>query len=190
MNMTNNERVGSIAAGGALVAAALLRSGFWRGILLGAGATLLLRGASGRCLLYHELGIDRRDLRQRDGVPGNDGLRIEHAVDIRCPASELYRFWRNLEQLPRILRHVESVEPTDEWHSHWVARGPFGPALEWDAEIVNERENALIAWQSIHGATLRNAGSVRFEPTYDGLTRLKVCLELQPIGGPAAIAVA
>jgi uncharacterized membrane protein len=190
MNMTDKERIGSATAGGLLVAASLSRTGFWRGLLMGAGLTLVLRGATGRCTFYHELGIDRRDDRHRDGVPGNDGLRIEHAVDIRCPARELYQFWRRLEQLPRILRHVEAVEPTDEWHSHWVARGPLGPPLEWDAEIINERENELIAWQSIHGASLRNAGSVRFEPTYEGLTRLKVCIELQPVGGPAAITLA
>jgi len=189
MNITNYERLGSAAAGISLIGAAFLRSGVMRGVLLGTGVTLLLRGASGRCPLYHELGIDRRDLRQRPGVPGNDGLRIEHSVDVRCPAREMYQFWRRVEQLPRILRHVESVEPTDEWHSHWVARGPLGPALEWDAEIINEHENELIAWQSIHGASLRNAGSVRFAPTYEGLTRIKVCLELLPIGGPAVLAL-
>jgi uncharacterized membrane protein len=189
MNVTDSERIASAVAGGLVMSLALFRSGLWRGLLLGAGATLLLRGATGRCVLYHELGIDRRDRRQRDGVPGNEGLRIEHAVDVRCPARELYQFWRRLEQLPRILRHVESVEPTDQWHSHWVARGPLGPPLEWDAEIINEREGELIAWQSVHGAGLQNAGSVRFEPTYEGLTRLKVCIELQPVGGAVAIAL-
>jgi uncharacterized membrane protein len=190
MNMTETERIASALVGGLVMSLAVLRSGFWRGILLGAGASLVLRGATGRSLVYHELGIDRRDRRQRDGVPGNEGLRIEHAVDIRCPAKELYQFWRRLEQLPRILRHVESVEPIDQWHSHWVARGPLGPPLEWNAEIINEREGEIIAWQSVHGASLQNAGSVRFDSTYEGFTRLKVCIELQPIGGPATLALA
>src|SRR5580698_2126549 len=142
-NLGPKERFGSLLGGGALFAAGLLRRGPARALLLGAGAGFLFRGATGHCPLYHQLGINRLDRRQRDGVPGNQGLRIEYAVEVQCPAPELYQFWRNLDQLPRILRHVESVEALDAWHSHWVARGPLGPALEWDAEIINERENEL-----------------------------------------------
>ena len=189
MNLNGKERIGSLLAGTALVAAGLLRSGATRWALLGSGTGLLLRGVTGRCALYNALGIDRRDDRFRDGVPGNQGLRIEHKVEVHCPAPELYQFWRQIDQLPRILRHVESVEAIDEWHSHWIARGPLGPPLEWDAEIINEHENELIAWQSVHGASLKNAGSVRFEEISPGLTRVKVCLELQPVGGVAALAL-
>jgi uncharacterized membrane protein len=190
MNLRNQERIGSILAGGTLMAVALGRSRSSRWVLFGIGAGLVLRGATGHCALYEQLGIDRRDRRERDGVPGNQGLRIEHAVEVACPAPELYQFWRNVGQLPRILRHVESVQPIDEWHSHWVARGPLGPPLEWDAEIINERENELIAWQSVHGASLKNAGTVRFEALAPNLTRVRVCLELQPVGGTALLTLA
>ncbi|MEI9896188.1 MAG: YgaP-like transmembrane domain [Chthoniobacter sp.] len=190
LNLGPTERLGSIVAGSALAAAGLLRRGPARALLVGAGAGLLLRGATGHCALYRQLGIDRFDRRQRDGVPGNRGLKIEYAVEVRCPAPELYQFWRNIEQLPRILRHVETVEAVDAWHSHWVARGPLGPALEWDAEIINEHENELIAWQSMHGANLQNAGSVRFEAISDSVTYVKVCIELLPVGGTAALALA
>ena len=188
-NVGGRERLGSLLAGTALVATALFRPGSQRPLLLGVGTALILRAASGHCSLYQALGIDRCDRRSRDGVPGNDGVRIEHTVEVVCPAADLYQFWRRVEQLPRILRHVESVEPMDEWHSHWVARGPLGPALEWDAEIINEHENQLIAWQSVHGADLKNAGSVRFEPINEEVTRMKVCLELLPVGGMAALAL-
>jgi uncharacterized membrane protein len=190
MNLGPKERLASILAGGTLTAAGLMRRGPSRALLLGAGAGFLFRGVTGHCPVYHQLGIDHLDQRQRDGVPGNRGLKIEYAVEVQCPAPELYQFWRNIEQLPRILRHVESVEPLDAWHSHWVARGPLGPPLEWDAEIINEHENELIAWQSVHGADLQNAGSVRFEPLSDTVTYVKVCLELQPVGGTAALALA
>jgi len=189
-NVDRNERIGSLLAGAALAGAALFRSGSQRWLLLGAGAGLLLRGVTGHCPLYQQLGVNHCDHRERDGVPGNDGVRIEHTVEVFCPAADLYQFWRQVDQLPRILRHVESVEAIDEWHSHWVARGPLGPALEWDAEIINERENQLIAWQSVHGASLKNAGSVRFEPVNDEVTRMKVCLELLPVGGTAVLALA
>jgi uncharacterized membrane protein len=190
MNLGFAERLVSTLGGGALLAAAVLRRGPARALLLGGGLALLLRGSSGHCPLYRLLGIDRLDHRQRDGVPGNQGLRIEYGVEVLCPAPVLYTFWRTVEQLPRILRHVESVEPLDAWHSHWVARGPVGPPLEWNAEIINERENELIAWQSVHGARLQNAGSVRFEALSESATYVKVCLELQPVGGAAALAVA
>lgn len=186
-NVGDMERIGSLLAGGALIAVSLLGRKTPRWGLLGAGVGLLLRGSTGYCSLYQALGIDGRDRRHRDGVPGNGGVRIEHTVDIHCPAAELYQFWRRVDQLPSILRHVESVVALDEWHSHWKARGPLGPALEWDAEIINERENQLIAWQSVHGASLKNAGSVRFDPINEEATRLKVCLELQPVGGTAAL---
>jgi uncharacterized membrane protein len=189
MNVGLKERIGSLLAGGALVAAGMMRRGPSRALLLGAGVGFFFRGATGHCPIYQQLGIDRLDQRQRDGVPGNQGLRIEYAVDVQCPAPELYQFWRNIEQLPRILRHVESVEALDAWHSHWVARGPLGPALEWNAEIINEHENELIAWQSVHGASLQNAGSVRFDRLSDTATYVKVCIELQPIGGKAALAL-
>ena len=189
-NVGPKERVGSLVAGSALIASAFFRPSGQRWMLLGAGAALVMRGATGYCSLYHALGVDQCDRRLRDGVPGNGGVRIEHTIDIHCPAADLYQFWRQVDQLPRILRHVESVRAVDEWHSHWVARGPLGPALEWDAEIINEHDNELIAWQSVHGADLKNAGSVRFETINEELTRMKVCLELQPIGGTAALALA
>jgi uncharacterized membrane protein len=189
-NVGSKERAGSLLAGSALIATGLFRPSAQRWMLVGAGAALVIRGATGYCSLYHALGVNYRDRRQRDGVPGNEGVRIEHTVDIHCPAADLYQFWRRVDQLPKILRHVESVRAVDEWHSHWVARGPLGPALEWDAEIINEHDNELIAWQSVHGADLKNAGSVRFETIDDELTRMKVCLELLPVGGTAAIALA
>jgi uncharacterized membrane protein len=189
-NVGPKERMGSLVAGSALIASAFFRPSAQRWMFLGAGAALVIRGATGYSPVYQMLGIDHDDRRQRDGVPGNEGVRIEHTVDIYCPAADLYQFWRRVDQLPRILRHVESVRAVDEWHSHWVARGPLGPALEWDAEIINEHENQLIAWQSVHGADLKNAGSVRFEPLTDELTRMKVCLELQPVGGTAALTLA
>lgn len=189
-NVGDKERIGAVFAGGALVVAGIFRSGSARWGLIGAGTALFVRGATGFCSLYRALGIDGRDRRERDGVPGNGGVRIEHTVEVHCPAADLYQFWRQIDQLPRILRHVESVEAIDEWHSHWVAQGPLGPPMEWDAEIINERENELIAWQSVHGADLKNAGSVRFESLSDDITRMKVCLELQPIGGSAALALA
>lgn len=117
------------------------------------------------------------------GVESGHGAKIEHSVDIHCPAQELYLFWGKLDQLSRILRHVETVEQIDGTHSHWVVRGPFGQQFEWDAEIINEREGELISWRSLSGATVPNAGSVRFEDLGNRMTRLNVTMEFDPPAG-------
>ncbi|TMC89174.1 MAG: SRPBCC family protein, partial [Chloroflexi bacterium] len=102
-----------------------------------------------------------------------------------------YRFWRNFENLPRFMEHLKSVTVIDNKHSHWVARAPAGTSVEWDAEIINERENELIAWRSVGDATIGNAGSVHFTPAPGGRgTEVKVVLEYDPPAGRAGVIMA
>ena len=65
---------------------------------------------------------------------------------------ELYDFWKNFENLPRFMAHLKDVKKIDERRSHWVAKAPAGMSAEWDAEIINDEPNALIAWRSLGGA--------------------------------------
>jgi uncharacterized membrane protein len=188
MNLPDAERVVSGAVGFGLVAAGLARSGVFRWGLLLAGGALLRRAYSGHCPVYQHLDMDRRH--DRSGVPGNRGTRVEASVEINCPAGTLFRFWRNLEQLPRVMRHVKCVERRGAKRSHWKVAGPLGRTLEWDAEIINEEEDHLIAWQSLPGASVRNAGSVWFEPTSGSGTRVKVAFEFDPPAGSLGVAVA
>ena len=74
------------------------------------------------------------------------------------------RFWHNFENLPRFMRHLESVTVIGERRSHWKAKAPAGKTVEWDAETTEDRPNELIAWRSTAGADVDNAGTVRFEP--------------------------
>lgn len=181
MNVPERERLVSGVLGAGLLGFAVTRHGPGRWLACLAGAALLHRSWSGRCKVYEALELDRRhDTR---GVPGNRGIRVEESIDIRCPASALYRFWRDLEQLPRVMRHVDSVKVTSARRSHWKVRGPAGHELEWDAEIINDDEDRLIAWQSLPGASVRNAGSVRFEPVEGQMTRVKVVFEFDPPAG-------
>jgi uncharacterized membrane protein len=85
-------------------------------------------------------------------------------ITVQRPAADLYRFWRRLENLPQVMRHLKYVEAVDEQHSHWKAEGAFGADVEWDAEILNERENEMIAWRSLPGGDVDTAGSIRFKP--------------------------
>jgi uncharacterized membrane protein len=89
------------------------------------------------------------------------------------------------------MNHLESVTTTTGGRSHWIAKAPAGTTVEWDAEVYNEKENELIAWRSLDGADVDNAGSVRFEPaTGDGGTTVRVTLRYDPPGGAIGSMVA
>ena len=102
------------------------------------------------------------------------GIKVEHAVTIDRLPEDLYRFWRNIENLPTFMTHLESVRTLNDGRSHWVVKAPAGKTVEWDAEIHNEIENELIAWRSLESADIHNAGSVRFRRLPNGQTEVKL----------------
>lgn len=110
-------------------------------------------------------------------------VTTHQAITIGRPAEELYRFWRDFRNLPRIMSHLEAVEVTGEKTSHWKAKAPAGMTVEWDVEITEERPNERIAWRST-GGHVDNAGSVRFVPAPGGRgTEVRVELHYRPPGG-------
>jgi uncharacterized membrane protein len=115
---------------------------------------------------------------------------VEQTVRVARPAEELYRFWRDLENLPRFMDHLESVRALDELRSHWAARGPAGTRVEWDAEIHNDVPGQLLAWRSLPGSEVDHAGSVHFEPESDDYTLVRVVLRYDPPAGKVGAAVA
>ena len=168
----------------------------WGGILAGAGLALFgltRRSRTGLAFAAAGGGLIASALVRTTQRAAPDGGRIEveRTVTINRPAEELYRYWRDLANLPRIMQHLESVTPLDERRSHWVAKGPLGRTVEWDAEIVEERPNELIAWRSLPGASVPNTGAVRFAPAPgDRGTEVKVTLAYDPPAGPAGAAAA
>ncbi len=117
--------------------------------------------------------------------------RVVRTVTVNRPADELYRFWRDLENLPRVMPHLESVEVRGGGTSHWVASGPLGSRVEWDAEIVEDRPNELVAWRSVEGSDVRHAGSVRFEPAPGNRgTEVMVEMDYDVPGGPVGSVIA
>jgi len=124
-------------------------------------------------------------------VGRGQGIKVEESVTINRPVLEVYRFWRNFENLPRFMDHLESVAVIDETRSHWVAKGPVGTRVEWDAVIHNEVDDELIAWRSLPGSEVKNAGSVHFTPTVNGTgTDVRVVLSYEPPAGKLGAAVA
>lgn len=194
VNVGQTERWASALAGGALAIYGLTRR-TWGGVVLAlVGGTLIHRGSTGHCYLYGAMGVNTAGNENENplvSVPANRGIKVEKSVTINKSPAELYSFWRNFENLPRFMKHLESVRTTGEGRSHWVARAPAGKTVEWDAEIYNEKENELIAWRSLEGADVDNAGSVRFEPaTGERGTVVKVTLKYDPPGGALGAAIA
>lgn len=97
-------------------------------------------------------------------VDGEERASLRTGITINRPQDEVYRYWRDLEDLPRFMFHLQSVEATGDGRSHWVARGLAGRTVEWDAEIVEDVPNERIAWRSLEGAPIGNSGVVRFRP--------------------------
>ena len=121
---------------------------------------------------------------RRKSLRPGQGIRVDRSIVIHRSPDELYGAWRNLEWLGRQLTHVESVTEVDECQSRWRMVGPGGMAWEWDAEIVRDDPGRLIAWQSLPGSDVENAGSVHFTPVDDGAaTDVHVVLRYNPPGG-------
>lgn len=111
-------------------------------------------------------------------------ILTETAVTVNRPPAEAYRFWRDLENLPSFMAHLESVRVDDGNRSHWVARGPAGRSVEWDAEIVDDRPEELITWRSLPGTRVPNCGRVRLRPAPgDRGTEVRVELAYAPPAG-------
>lgn len=125
-------------------------------------------------------------LRKRTGV-----RRAWHSVTVNRPIEEVYVFWRSLENLPQFMLHLESVDVIDSRRSHWRAKAPAGQSVEWDAEIVEEKENEVLSWRSLPGATVPNAGTVRFKRAAGNRgTEVHVVVEYDIPGGALGSLVA
>jgi uncharacterized membrane protein len=183
-NVGNIERVASIVGGTVLVVVGLRRRSRAGLSLAASGAMLVVRGVSGWCALYRTLGINRAA--PADGTAGNLGVKVERAMLFDEPREKLYAFWREFRNLPTIMPNVESVIEEPGGRSHWVVKGPAGTTVEWDAEVINDRPNELIAWRTLPGARVEHAGSVRFEPQPGGRTLVRVSLQYDPPGGELA----
>jgi uncharacterized membrane protein len=205
-NVDQTERQIAVAAGGFLLLHAVLtrsRTSLLTGAL---GAALIWHGQSRHSPLYDALDVNtaRQPLWDRGdgGQPGQawereqrreaprqelrrgNSIEIERAVTINKPAEELYNYWRKLENLPNFMKHLQTVEQTDETHSHWVARLAGGLPVAWDAEIVEDQPNERIVWRTLPDAQVQQSGVVTFKPaTGERGTVVNVDMRYSPPGG-------
>lgn len=189
VNVNDQERLISGAAGAVLALMGISRRSIPGLLMVGIGGGLMYRAATGHCDVYEKLGIDTAAPRNEDGSAPAEayfdrGIHIVHAFTINKSPEELYDYWRKLENLPNILSYLESVRVTDEKRSHWVAKGPLDMKWEWDAEIINDERPRVIAWRSTGNADVDNAGSVQFIEAPQGRgTEVKVVIDYIPTGG-------
>jgi uncharacterized membrane protein len=176
-------RVGGDALDVAVLGAAMTDERTDRGRLMAAiGAVLGVSALDVYCA--QQLGRTGRPQARRARGRSDNAVRIERVTTINRSAHDLYQFWRNFENLPRFMRHLESVETLDNGRSRWRAKGPAGMHVEWEAELLQDREGEWIAWRSIEGADVQNSGSVRFQPAPGGRgTEVRIQLQYSPPGG-------
>jgi uncharacterized membrane protein len=181
-NVSEMERWLSLAGGGLLVGLGLTRATPPLLSLL-AGGYLVYRAASGHCPLYQALGRNAAAPSGEEAViPAGHGERVEASVTVNRSPRECYHFWRDFDNLPRIMPHLEDVDATTDGRSRWIAKGPLGLKVEWEAELTADEPGHLIAWKSLPGADVDTAGSVRFVPAGLG-TEVRVNLKYDPPAG-------
>lgn len=153
-------------------------------VLALAGGALVVRGLSGYCPVNDALG--------RDSSRDNEPLELKTALTVQAARHDVYNFWRRLENLPRFMEHLTDVRSIDSERSHWSAEVPgVHTRLEWDAEIVADDDGWRVAWQSLPGGDIENAGDVVFRDAPGGRgTEVIVDIRYRPPAGAVGRTVA
>lgn len=172
-------RVLAGAVGGGLIARGMRTGGLTAAALATVGGALLARA------------ITNLEIKRLTGIrAGRRAVDIRKTLNVQAPVDRVFDFWQNHENFPRFMSHLKQVRRTGDGRSHWVAEGPGGVSFEWDAETTALDPNRLIAWRSIEGSPVENAGIVRFLPNERGGTRVDLRLTYNPPAGAMGHAVA
>ncbi len=187
-NVAELERWSCLASGAVAIAYGLSGRSRARTLWSAAGTALVYRGLT----VHSSLGVSTANESQtRAALAGDRGIHVREAVRLEKPVDEVYRFWRRFENLPRFMTYLERVDDIGQSRSHWVAKGPAGMRVEWDAEIINEVENKVIGWHTLPGSFVTMAGSVNFDSVRNGQsTQVSVHLQYATPAGRAAALVA
>jgi uncharacterized membrane protein len=186
-NVGETERVVSVAAGAILAMLALGRRGVPGGVIGLVGGALAYRGATGHCSMYQAFRLSSQSNdRLKISDDSHGALHASASFLINKRADVLYAFWRDFQNLPQFMSHLESVRKIDDSRSHWVAKAPaiYGGNVEWDAEIISEEENKRIEWQSLAGSDVDHHGVITFSKALgDRGTNVRAELSYRPPAG-------
>ena len=172
-------RAGVCTLGGAAVFAGVRRNnpGGWATAM--AGAALLTRA------------VLNKSFTNALGIAGNDdSVHINKTIHIAAPLEAVYNFWANVENFPRFMSHLREVRHLGNGRSRWVADGPAGVPVAWEAETTCQVSNVRLGWKSVPGSIVRTAGEVRFDPEAEDLTRVEIRMSYTPPAGVVGHAVA
>lgn len=178
INLSASERIVSTFGGAALAVTGLRNLKSWGGLtMLLSGGFLLVRGLSGYCAITNAV--------NRSVARKSSAMEARTTFIINKPRSDVYAFWRKLENLPRFMKHLEEVKELDDKRSTWTAKVPGGVGkVSWEAEIVEDISGELISWASMPGSTVDNAGEVRFKDALQGNgTEISACISYRLPGG-------
>lgn len=178
-NWSPAARVAAGAAGTAALAYGITKRDAVGFGLSAAGAALLARSATN---------IELQRLLGFGG--GRTAITIDKSINVAAPPDVVYALWSNFENFPQFMTNVLEVKSINDNLSHWKVAGPAGVPVEWDAEITRVEPGEMIAWKSVEGSTVANAGYVLFEPTDDGGTEVTVRISYNPPAGAIGHAVA
>jgi uncharacterized membrane protein len=177
-NWSPATRLLSSVGGSLLTLYGLTRRGVAKPVLSTAGMVLTARGLTN---------LDTRSLLGMSS--GENGIRVNKAINIFAPIDEVYQFWRNFENFPLFMNHVKEITNRDEV-SNWKVAGPVGSTVEFQSRVTQDIPNDTIAWETLPDSQVRSAGFVRFDQNRDGSTRVTVQMNYLPPAGVAGHAVA
>jgi uncharacterized membrane protein len=182
--MASRQKGIMLASGAPLLMFGITKRGVAGTVAALAGSGLMYEGMTGKLRQLAGRGAKSRKGRATS-VEHGQGVKVKVSVTIDRPRDEIYRYWRDFENLARFMNDVESIEVRDDKTSHWKVIGPMEQRLEWDAEIISDVENEMISWRSIGSVDdVRNAGSVWFKPAPGGRgTSVETEINYQPPGG-------
>jgi len=183
-NVGKTDRVLSALLGATSLIRLGKRHGMGKAAAMTSGIMLLTRAATGHSKMYEALGVSSAALGE------GAGINLDVSITIMRPAEEIYEFWSEVTNLPLFMRHLESVEDLGGGVTHWKARGPRSVAVEWDAQLINEEYGEFLAWQSLPGSEIDNAGSVRFKDAGDKGTEVHLNMRYRPKGLATGFAIA
>lgn len=183
-NLGNGERMLSGAAGLVALLWAMRRGGMPGGVLAVVGVATIARAASGYCPIKAVTSARPAERRIAQKQGWRSAAAAMRSVTIARPPAEVYRFFRDVGNLPRFLRHVERVTAIDNTRSRWIARAPSGRTFAWEAIITEDQPDERIGWRSAPGADIRNIGWIKFHPAPGGRgTEVHASIAYEPSGG-------
>ena len=192
INVGEVERWASGIGGGLLMVHGLRRGSFGGLALAVLGGALAYRGYTGHCQAYEALDIDTSGKHRADSDEHvHKGVLVKHTMTINRTPMEVYAFVKDPANHHRYMQNVESVRADEDGTFHWAIKGPFGSTWRFRSEHINEEPGHLIAWKSLPGGDLENAGSIRLVPAWDGRgTEVTMEINFEPPAGSIGIAVA